>query len=258
MERHVQRLLNRVSLVFATAATLSLLHLFFRSSSSSSYCIPSYSPSNPTQPPHHPQTLTLALTPFPRSSCDAASRSFVPLEKRSAKLRSSAAWRSHVASLSAAVFSPLRALRLLSNSSRVLCVSAGAGQSVAALRDSGVADVTGVDLLDFPPLVSRADPHNLPFFDGVFDLAFTPGLAGALFPTRFAAEMERTVRQGGAIALALEWWPSSLSPPSLSEARTEGIWALFRRSSILEVRNVTLVGSETTLIIMRNNGNSTT
>nr|CAD1832660.1 unnamed protein product [Ananas comosus var. bracteatus] len=199
-----------------------------------------------------------ALTPFPRSSCDAASRSFVPLEKRSAKLRSSAAWRRHAASLSAAVFSPLRALRLLSNSSRVLCVSAGAGQSVAALRDSGVADVTGVDLLDFPPLVSRADPHNLPFFDGVFDLAFTPGLAGALFPTRFAAEMERTVRQGGAIVLALEWWPSSLSPPSLSEALTEGIWALFRRSSILEVRNVTLVGSETTLIIMRNNGNSTT
>ncbi|XP_020095069.1 uncharacterized protein LOC109714768, partial [Ananas comosus] len=147
----------------------------------------------------------------------------------------------HAASLSAAVFFPLRALRLLSNSSRVFCVSAGACQSVAAVRDSGIADVTGVDLLDFPPLVSRADPHNLPFFDGVFDLTFTPGLAGALFPTRFAAEMERTVRQGGAIVLALEWWPSSLSPPSLSEARTEGIWALFRRSSILEVRNVTLM-----------------
>ncbi|XP_020084928.1 uncharacterized protein LOC109707810 [Ananas comosus] len=117
----------------------------------------------------------------------------------------------HAVSLSAAVFSPLRALHLFSNSSRVLCVSAGVDQSVAAIRDFGIADVTGVDLLDFPPLVSRADPHNLPFFDGVFDLAFTPGLAGALFPRRFTAEMEHTVLQGGAIVLALEWWPSSLS-----------------------------------------------
>nr|CAD1844419.1 unnamed protein product [Ananas comosus var. bracteatus] len=78
------------------------------------------------------------------------------------------------------------------------------------VRDSGVADVTGVDL-DFPRLVNRADPHNLPFFDGVFDLAFTPGLAGALFPMRFTAEMEHTLRQGGTIVLALEWWPTSLS-----------------------------------------------
>nr|CAD1833796.1 unnamed protein product [Ananas comosus var. bracteatus] len=68
----------------------------------------------------------------------------------------------HAASLSAAVFYPLRALRLLSNSSRVLYVSAGAGQSVAALRDSGVADVTGVDLLEFPRSSAAPTPTISP------------------------------------------------------------------------------------------------
>nr|CAD1836119.1 unnamed protein product [Ananas comosus var. bracteatus] len=66
----------------------------------------------------------------------------------------------HAASLSAAVFSPLRAFCLLSNSSPVLCVSAGAGQLVAALRDSGVADVTGVDLLDSPRSSAAPTPQS--------------------------------------------------------------------------------------------------
>ncbi|TYK04660.1 methyltransferase [Cucumis melo var. makuwa] len=58
----------------------------------------------------------------------------------------------------------------------------------------GVHDVIGVELIDSPPLVSRADPHNLPFFDHVFDLAFTAHLVEALFLSRFVSEMERVVR----------------------------------------------------------------
>lgn len=76
-----------------------------------------------------------------------------------------------------------------------------------ALHVAGVGDVTGVDLVDFPPLVRRADPHNLPFFDDAFDLVLSDdpaALTGALFPSRFAAAVERTVRPGGAIALAVD------------------------------------------------------
>lgn len=58
-------------------------------------------------------------------------------------------------------------------------------------------DVTGIELLESLPLVRRADPHNLPFFDGAFDFAFTARFDEALFPTRFAAEMERVVREIG-------------------------------------------------------------
>lgn len=130
-------------------------------------------------------------------------------------------------------FDSIRDLGLLRNHSKVLCVSAGAGHEVAALSESGVADVTGVELIDSPPLVSRADPHNLPFFDGVFDLAFSGHLDEALFPSRFAAEMERTVRVGGACVVVVE---------ECGDAEVEDIVGLFRKSRFLGAVNVTLIG----------------
>ncbi|XP_008789767.1 uncharacterized protein LOC103707158 isoform X2 [Phoenix dactylifera] len=234
MDRNVRRLLNRVSLAFATIATVSLLHLYYHNSLSCA-------PSGGAAYGRHRQALTLTLSPFPKTSCDFAARDHITPEKRFAKLRSSRAWRRRVDAF-AALFRPLG---LLSNASHVLCVSAGAGHEVAALQESGVAEVTAVDLVDFPPLVSRSDPHNLPFFDSVFDLGFSAGLAGALFPTRFVTELERTVRRGGATVLAVD----RCFPKEVDEIR-----ALFRRSSLLEVRNVTFLGSEMTLIIMKNNG----
>ncbi|XWS15266.1 hypothetical protein CRYUN_Cryun35bG0080600 [Craigia yunnanensis] len=77
------------------------------------------------------------------------------------------------------------------------CVSAGAGHEVMALSKMGLEDVTGVELIESWPLVSRADPLDLPFFDGAFDVAFTGHLEEALYPTRYAGEMERTLRKGG-------------------------------------------------------------
>ncbi|CAL9124274.1 unnamed protein product [Musa acuminata var. zebrina] len=242
MEKKVERLLNRVSLVFAAIATLALLHLFSHSSLS---CAPAPLPTahraHGRSQPQNPKPARSS----PRSSCDAASREVLTPDKRFAKLRSSRSWRRR-ADAYAALFSSLRSPTLLSNASHVLCVSAGAGHEVAALQESGVSDVTGVDLVDFPPLVRRADPHNLPFFDDVFDIAFSAGLAGALFPTRFVAELERTVRRGGAVVLAVD--------RSSSAQEAEGIKALFRRSSLLEARNTTMLGSEMTLFIMKNNG----
>ncbi|KAF6170422.1 hypothetical protein GIB67_014352 [Kingdonia uniflora] len=106
----------------------------------------------------------------------------------------------------------------------------------------GVGDVTGVELIDSPPLVSRADPHNLPFFDGVFDLGFTAHLGEALFPTRFVSELERTVRIGGVCVIVIE----ECDDDEVGEIRS-----LFRLSSFVSARNVTLVGLKMTQIIMR-------
>ncbi|KAK8918813.1 hypothetical protein KSP39_PZI021406 [Platanthera zijinensis] len=228
MERHIERLLNRISLTFATIATLSLIHLFSRSSLS---CAPS--------PLRHrnQSSLTLTLSPFPSSSCESASREIISSEKRFLKLRSTHAFRRRVQSFSS-VFLSLRSLGLLSNTSHVLCVSVGAGHEVVALQDSGVVDVTGVEVMDFPPLVKRADPHNLPFFDEVFDLGFSTGFDAALFPKRFVEEIERTVRRWGA------------------EGGVVDVEKLFQWSSLLEVRKFTLDGSPMTLIVMRKNNNS--
>ncbi|KAK9089581.1 hypothetical protein Scep_028663 [Stephania cephalantha] len=112
----------------------------------------------------------------------------------------------------------------------------------------GLADVTGVELVESPPLVSRADPHNLPFFDGVFDFVFTAHFAEALFPSRFAAEMERVVRVGGACVVVVE---------ECGGERVEGVKGSFGRSGFVDVRNVSLIGLKMTRIIMRNDGSQT-
>ncbi|RYR03978.1 hypothetical protein Ahy_B06g083467 isoform A [Arachis hypogaea] len=51
--------------------------------------------------------------------------------------------------------------------------------------------------------VQRADPHNPPFFDGAFDFAFSARLDEALFPARFATEMDPRVRSGGSCVVAV-------------------------------------------------------
>lgn len=111
-----------------------------------------------------------------------------------------------------------------------------------ALSKMGVIDVTGIELVDSPPLVSRADPHNLPFFDGAFDLAFTAHFAEALFPFRFVYEMERTVTVGGVCVIVIE----ECSDDDLSEIK-----GLFRKSSFVSASNVSLVGLKMTRIIMK-------
>ncbi|XP_077211077.1 S-adenosyl-L-methionine-dependent methyltransferases superfamily protein [Tasmannia lanceolata] len=223
MERNVQSLLNRISFASITFATITLFFLF------------SHSPTTPCQSPH--QTLIIR---FPKSSCEANHREHLPHEKRTRRLWSTRDWRKKVDSYTD-FFQILRNIGLLNNNSNVLCVSAGAGHEVMALIEMGVVDVTGVEVVDWPPLVSRADPHDLPFFDGVFDLGFSAHLAESLFPTRFVAELERTVRPGGISVLALEEWVE------VGEIRD-----LFRKSSSVGARNVTLMGSKMTQIIMRN------
>ncbi|XP_068667831.1 uncharacterized protein [Aristolochia californica] len=224
--RSLKSVFNRISLVSITVASLTLLFLY-----------------------NYPQLPCLSyhssLQPrFPKSSCEANHREVISPEKRSKKLFSSKDSKKRVSSFRN-FFQPLRDLGLVSNSSKVLCVSAGAGHEVVALLEMGVRDVTGVEVVDTPPLVSRADPHNLPFFDGVFDLAFSAHIAEAMFPDRFSREMERTVRPGGAIVLALE---GSWSAGELKEFN-EG---LFGRSRIVDARNVMLTGSQVMMAVLKN------
>ncbi|KAK4741473.1 hypothetical protein SAY87_025061 [Trapa incisa] len=224
MERHVQRFLNKLSFASITIATFILLALLIRTPQT---CVP------PTASSNHLR--------FPRSTCDSSARSYVSLEKKNRRLWLTRSFRSQVSSYSD-FFHSLQSVGLLRNHSKVLCVSAGAGHEVMALSEIGISDVTGVELVDSPPLVSRADPHNLPFFDEAFDLAFSAHLSEALFPWRFAAEMERTVRRGGACVVAVE---------ECGDQEVRDIVALFRNSKLLGNQNVTLIGLRMTRITMR-------
>ncbi|KAG9454327.1 hypothetical protein H6P81_007231 [Aristolochia fimbriata] len=229
--RSLKSVFNRISLASITLATFIFFLLY------------NY-PQRPCFSYLAAQLQSAPLPRYPKTSCEANRRDVLSPEKRSKKLFSSKDSKKRISALRD-FFKPVSDLGLVGNSSRVLCVSAAAGHEVVAFLEMGVGDVTGVEVVDTPPIVSRADPHNLPYFDGIFDLAYTAHIAEAMFPDRFASEMERTVRPGGAIVLALEGSWSEREVKQFNEG-------LFEKSRIVEARNVTLTGSEVTMIILRN------
>ncbi|KAI8530203.1 hypothetical protein RHMOL_Rhmol11G0037300 [Rhododendron molle] len=160
------------------------------------------------------------------------------LSKKNHRLWSTNKWLKTVQSFSS-LFLTLKSLSHLNNHSRVLCVSAGTGHEVRALTQIGVKDVTGVELVDSPPLVSRADPHNPPFFNGVFDLGFSAHLDQALFPSRFAAETERTVKAGGVCVVAVE---------ECGRDGVRDVAGLFRKSRCVTARGSTAESRQELLV----------
>ncbi|KAF5726425.1 hypothetical protein HS088_TW22G00103 [Tripterygium wilfordii] len=225
MEKHIESLLNKFSIAAITIATFTLLIVALQTPET---CIP---PNTPPKP--HLR--------FPKSSCDSSPRQHLPLHKKNLRLWSSKSWQTRVSSYFQ-FFTNLHHLDLLHNHSRAICVSAGAGHEVMALRNMGLTDVTGVELVDSPPLVKRADPHNLPYFDGVFDFAFSGHFEEALFPGRYAAEMERTLRVGGVCVVVVD---------ASGDTEVTEISGLFKNSKVVRVENITLIGSKMTGIIFR-------
>ncbi|RWR74784.1 hypothetical protein CKAN_00312800 [Cinnamomum micranthum f. kanehirae] len=232
MDRHIRVFLRRVSCIFLSIGTLTLFLLF-------------------AQPPSY--CLHRALTPFPKSSCESNLRRPPLLPS---KLHTSRPWLARQRSYSTFFRSSLlnRHPDLLSTSSKVLCVSAGAGHQILGLSSLGVGEVTGVEIVESPPLVQRADPHNLPYFDGIFDLAFSAHLQEAMFPDRYAREMERTVRKGGACVVVVDRMMGGRE----GEEMMRRIRGLFGRSRFVGAWNVTLLGSEMTQIVMRVTNNNST
>ncbi|XP_010557927.1 PREDICTED: uncharacterized protein LOC104826760 [Tarenaya hassleriana] len=230
MERYVEKLLYRVSMAFIIIGTSIMVVLILQTPKT---CVP---PNAPLKPHTH----------FPRSTCDSSPRQHLPLPKKNSRLWSSRAWQSRLSSFSS-FFLHFHHLGLLHNHSKALCVSAGAGHAAMALTHLGLSDVTAVELVDSPPLVNRADPHNLPFFDDVFDFAFTAHLDEALFPRRFAAEMERTVRRGGLCVVAVD---------ECGGEDVRDIAGLFSNSKLVNVVNVTLEGSRRTSVLFQIQGSA--
>ncbi|RIA05610.1 hypothetical protein BRARA_K00128 [Brassica rapa] len=225
MERNVEKMLNRVSMAFIIIGTLIMVIMILQTPKT---CI---SPEAPSKPHTH----------FPRSTCDSSPRKHLPLPKKNARLWSSKAWTSRLSSFSS-YFLRFRDLGLLRNHTKALCLSAGAGHAPMAMAQIGLSDVTAVELVDSLPLVRRADPHNLPFFDGAFDFAFTAHLDDALFPWRVVEEMERTVRRGGFCVVAVD---------ECGGNDVREIARLFLKSKLVDVANVTLEGSKRTSILLK-------
>jgi hypothetical protein len=62
-------------------------------------------------------------------------------------------------------FPSLCDLGILVTPSRVICLTSSASHAVNAFYTAGTRDATSVNLIDFLPLVHRADPYHLLFSD---------------------------------------------------------------------------------------------
>ncbi|XP_008799980.3 uncharacterized protein LOC103714492 [Phoenix dactylifera] len=148
-------------------------------------------------------------------------------------------------------FSDMKSRGLLSNNSRALCIGARLGQEVAALRRVGVDDAVGVDLVPSPPLVVAGDFHAQPFPDSSFDFEFSNVFDHALYPDRFVAEIERTLRPGGVAVLhvALHRRGDKYSANDLFGV--DGVLGLFKHSDLVHVSNVDGFGLDTEVVLRK-------
>ncbi|XP_051198816.1 uncharacterized protein [Lolium perenne] len=228
-----------------------------------------YSSFSPPPPSSAAATLALAaavplLPPSPpnphiRMRGGAAFRSYddylrhqlnKTLDPRLRRVWATRDWRRKVDAF-ARLFEALRADGLLSDASRALCVGARLGQEVAALRLVGVRRAVGIDLAPAPPLVVRGDFHAQPFPDDAFDFEFSNVFDHALYPDRFAAEIERTLRPGGVAVLhvAVHRRGDKYSANDLLDVH--GLLGLFRRSEVVRVSKVDAFGLDTEVILRK-------
>ncbi|XP_027337867.1 uncharacterized protein LOC113851551 [Abrus precatorius] len=103
----------------------------------------------------------------------------------------------------AAVFHDLIAEGSLSPYSRALCIDTPSGEDVLALKELGVVDSVGIFKKPLPPLIVQGDGLRHPFPGDAFDFEFSGngGLERSPRPAEFAAEIGRTLRRGGVVAV---------------------------------------------------------
>ncbi|XVE92269.1 hypothetical protein REPUB_Repub01dG0082100 [Reevesia pubescens] len=149
-------------------------------------------------------------------------------------------------------FHELKLQNLLSNSSKSLCIGARVGQEVEALKRVGVSDSIGIDLVPCPPLVLKADFHNQPFDNETFDFEFSNVFDHALYPQKFVAEIERTLKPEGVCVLhvALSRRADKYSANDLYSVKP--LVKLFKRSQLVRVRKVDGFGLDTEVVFRKN------
>lgn len=92
---------------------------------------------------------------------------------------------------------------ILATCRNALCLGARTGQEVHVLREMGVTDALGIDLVPTPPLVLAGDVHQLQFGDASYDFVFSNIFDHVLYPDRFVSEINRVTRPGGHVLLHL-------------------------------------------------------
>ncbi|TKY70131.1 methyltransferase protein [Spatholobus suberectus] len=198
------------------------------------------------QQPHHPVTTKDLRIRRGYSSYEAYIQRQLnkTLNPRLRKIWTTRDWDRKIP-VFARFFEELKEKKLLRNTSKALCIGARVGQEVEALRRIGVVDSVGMDLVPHPPLVVKGDFHNQPFPNDTFDFEFSNVFDHALYPQRFVAEIERTLKPGGVCVLhvALSRRADKYSANDLYSVQP--LVGLFKYSDLVHVRSVDGFGLDT-------------
>lgn len=140
---------------------------------------------------------------------------------------------------------------LLKPGDKALCIAARVGQEVLALKEVGVEDSIGVDLVPSPPLVVKGDMHRLPFEHNSFDFEFSNAFDHALFPAMFASEVKRTLKPGGILVLhlALKQRTDKYSANDLT--KIDPVFHLFKNLDVVHVREVDAFGLDLEIVFRK-------
>lgn len=87
---------------------------------------------------------------------------------------------------------------------RCLCLGARTGQEVVALKELGVTDVVGIDIVPCEPHVVVGDIHNLEYEDNSFDFVYTNIIDHSIDPKKMVSEIERVLKNDGLFFLQVQ------------------------------------------------------
>lgn len=93
---------------------------------------------------------------------------------------------------------------ILNSKTRALCLGAATGQEVAALKELGLEDVAGIDIVPHEPNVVLGDVHDLEFEDNSFDFVYTNILGHSIDPRKMLNEAERVLKPTGLLFIQIQ------------------------------------------------------
>lgn len=114
-----------------------------------------------------------------------------------------------------------------------------------------MSDSVGMDLVPCPPLVIGGDFHNQPFDNDTFEFEFSNVFDHALYPQKFVAEIERTLKPGGVCVLhvALSKRADKYSANDLYSVKP--LVQMFKRSEVVHIRKVDGFGLDTEVVFRK-------
>lgn len=175
----------------------------------------------------------------------------VPSNLKLKKLWTSKDWRIKVSTFTD-LFSDIMKKELLKPCVKALCIGAGQGHEVLALKEMGIYNSIGIDLVAAPPLVMKGDMHSQPFGRNSFDFEFCNVFDHALFTFMFAAEIERTLKPGGCVVIHLMLKNRSQEDYRPHNLQSVGVLiALFRNFDLLYVGEIDAFGLDTEVIFQK-------